>query len=179
MSPLFIATLSIGIILLVKGAVMLIEPKYMQKTAFWFLRSQVASILLFGSGLAWFLWHVLNLGVADFGEYRLILFAIFGAAGILSFFYVEDFLSVRGAAILILLLADVVLDTAYMQEPQSRLFLVGFVYFCIVLALYIGALPYRLRDMLTWIYNNRFRSRVLGAATALYGLILVSVAFLY
>ncbi len=179
LSPLFIATASVGAFLLLKGLVMLASPALMKKVAFHSLRSRAAAIAIFGSGLAWFLWNIWNLGTADFGEYKIILFAIFGTVGILSFFYVDDFLPVRGASVLTLLLADVILQTAYMQEPQSRLFLVSFVYFCILLALYFGSLPYRLRDLLSWIYKNNTRPRIFGGIHMLYGIILVSIAFMY
>ena len=97
----------------------------------------------------------------------------------LSFKYLPDFLAVRGIATLVLFYAREALNAAFLQEPQSRLFLVSIVYVGIVAALYLAAWPYRLRDFLDWLYSVNLRPRVLGAALAGYGLLLGGVAVGY
>jgi len=175
-----LATLLPGVVLLVAGLLLLWNPPFLEKQAMRFLRSKPAAIVTFGSGTLWFLYHLSNLGMADFGAYRLPLMVLFGATGVAAFFYVEDFLPVRGLAVLALLSSAVLLNAAYMRydEPQ-RLFMVGFVYVMILVALYLGALPYRLRDFFEWLWKGSGKARVLGLVLGGYGLLLTCVAFTY
>ena len=176
---LFQATFCSGLFLLIFGG------HYMWhgiKTAQYtraFPRSQTATFVLFGIATVWFLCKVLNLGIADFGQHKNLLFILFLITAIGSFRYVPDFLAVRGLAALSLMTANLLLNAAYMQEPQTRLFLVSFVYLVIVLALVLGATPYKLRDFIDWLYETDLRPRVVGGAVATYGLLLIGIAFTY
>lgn len=161
------------------GTLLLARTRTAATLAQAFPRSDRAAYVTMGIATVWFLYHVLQLGPADFGAYRNYLFLGFGAIGVLSFFYVKDFLAVRGLAILMLLLAWTLLMPAYLQEPASRLFLVGFVYLMIVVALYLGVSPFRLRDFFKWLFSTERRPRVLGALLIAYGLLLDMVAFSY
>jgi hypothetical protein len=176
---LFQATLFTGIALIAFGAHYLWHGMNTAKSTQAFPRSQAAAFLLFGTAAAWFLYNVLQLGPADFGQYKNILFVIFLVTAVGSFYYVPDFLAVRGLAGLILLTAGVLLDAAYMQLPQTRLFLVTFVYVAIVVALILGANPYKLRDFFSWLYQAESRPKLFGGAFATYGLLLIGVAFTY
>ena len=95
------------------------------------------------------------------------------------FKFLPDFLAVRGTAILVLFYSREALDAAFMQEPESRLFMVSIVYIGIVIALYLGAWPYRLRDFLNWLYVSDRRPRILGVSMAAYGILLGALAFGY
>ena len=95
-----------------------------------------------------------------------------------SFIFVPDFLAVRGLAALILLIAGVLLDVSYMQYG-SALFLKASVYISIVIALILGANPYKLRDFFEWLYKKEVRPRVFGGIFVVYGFLLAVVAFPY
>lgn len=176
---LFQATLFTGIFLVLFGLPFLWKGAASADRVQAFPRSSKAAYLLMGAASAWFLYHVWNLGPADFGQYRYPLFGLFLVAAVGSFYFVPDFLAVRGLAALILLTAGALLDAAYMQDPSARLFLVGFVYLAIVAALILGASPYKLRDFLSWLYQSQMRPRILGAVFFTYGLFLVGVAYSY
>jgi hypothetical protein len=79
-----------------------------------------------------------------------------------------------------LLAATPLLDAAYMEyhHPQ-RLFMVSAVYVGIALAIYLGAVPFRLRDFLDWLFATAERPRLIGAVLAVYGATLGVVAFTY
>jgi hypothetical protein len=174
---LFFATLLTGIVVAGLGALLLSGHSAVSSVLRGFPRSQGATVLLFGAASAWFLYRVWNLSMADFGEFRTMLFVFFAAVALLSFYYVPDFLAVRGLAGLLLLAALPLLDAAYMHyELPQRLLLVGFVYLCIFLALWLGAQPYRMRDFLEWLYRQPARPRALGGALLAYGLALCAVA---
>jgi hypothetical protein len=53
------------------------------------------------------------------------------------------------------------------------------VYVGIVLAIWLGASPYRFRDFLGWLLARPARTRGFGAALLAYGLLLAAVAFTY
>jgi hypothetical protein len=176
---LFLVTLLTGLLLTAAGVLLLAKVKVAAALAKAFPRSEMAAYVTMGAGSAWFLYHVLQLGEADFGAYRMHLFLGFGAIAVLSFVYVKDFLAVRGLAILMLLAAWVVLTPAFLQEPASRLFLVSFAYVVILLALYLGVSPFRLRDFFKWLFATELRPRVFGGLLLGYGMLLNVVAFTY
>lgn len=176
---LFQATLGTGLFLIAFGAHFLWHGMKSAASVQAFPRSKPATYVTMGLATAWFLYEVLQLGPADFGQYRNILFAVFLVTAIGSFYFVPDFLAVRGLAGLILLTAGVLLDAAYMQAPAARLFLVTFVYVAILVALVLGASPYKLRDFLDWLYRAETRPRIFGGIFAAYGALLTVVSFTY
>jgi len=74
---LFIATLLTGILLLAFGAHFLWHGMRSAKSVQAFPRSQTAAYILLGSAAVWFLFKVTQLGPADFGQYRNLLFILF------------------------------------------------------------------------------------------------------
>lgn len=176
---LFQATLFTGLFLIAFGAHFLWRGMRTATHVQAFPRSRTAAYLLLGSAAAWFLYKVTQLGPADFGQYKELLFILFLVTAVGSFIYVPDFLAVRGLAALILLMAGVLLDAAYMELPVARLFLVSFVYLAIIAALILGASPYKLRDFLAWLYRKEARPRIFGGFFAAYGLLLLGVALTY
>jgi hypothetical protein len=177
---LLIATLIPGLLLLALGAALLSGRKTVGASLRAFPRSETAAMVFFGGGAIWFLTRVWHLSAADFGDYRTILCIAFAAIALLSFKYVPDFLAVRGLAVLLLLSAGPLLDAAFMHYDQpQRLLMVSVVYLFIALAIYLGAVPYRLRDFFEWLFRTPGRSRVLGAILAGYGLLLTITAFTY
>lgn len=176
---LFQTTISTGLILVLLGVFLLFFRGHSETLFKGALRSTIATVILMGLGSAWFLLKVTHLGEADLGHYKYWLFVGFFLIAFLSFFTVPDFLSVRGLAILLLLAGDTVLDSAYMQEPIARLLLVSWVYLVIVAAMYLGALPYRMRDFLNWLYLRNWRTIGSGLILLGYGVVLIGASFTY
>lgn len=176
---LFTTTIIIAIALIIKGLVWLMCPEWTNRMWHLILRNTAAAVIVFGLSGLWFLWDVAHLGEADFGQYKNWLLLIFGAVIIGSFIYLKDFLLVRGLAVLELLIAKIVLDIAYMQQPLGRLFLVTFIYLVIIQALYFATFPYKMRDFLNWIFTSKSRIKQLSFGFIVYGLVLVGAAFTY
>lgn len=176
---LFTVTIIIAIALLIKGVVWLAFPEWAETRWHSILRSPIAALIVFGLAGFWFLWNVAHLGEADFGQYKNWLLLIFGAAMVGAFFYLRDYLVIRGLSVIELLLAKVILDVAYMQPPVGRLFLVAFVYVVIIQALYFAALPYKMRDFLNWIFASKSRIKQFSFGFIAYGLVLAGAAFTY
>ena len=175
---LFQATLFTGIFLIAFGAHFLWHGMATEKGAKAFPRSTAAAYILMGTALIWFLSIVLQLGPADFGQYKKILFLLFLVVGVGSFYFVPDFLAVRGLAALILLTGWQLLMAGYMQAPQS-LPIVCFVYLMVIIALILGASPFKLRDFFNWMYQSAARPKIFGGVFAIYGLFLTSISFTY
>jgi len=143
-----------------------------------FPRSTSVGYVVFSIAAAWFLYDVLHLSNADFGEYKYLLFAGFALVAILSFKSVPDFLGVRGACALILIGSSPFLDSAFMQyDHPARLFMVSLVYVALAISILLGAQPWRLRDFFNWLFAREARSRVLGGMFVAYGLVLCCAAF--
>lgn len=176
---LFSATFLTGAVSLAFGLLFLFSGARGRERIRCFPRSMPAAVICFGGGALWFLYHVANLGEADFGNIRYWLLLLFGGVALMGFFVANEFLAVRGVAVLMLLAANDLLAAAYMQEPLSRLWLVGYVYLGILAALYIGAVPYRIRDLLDWLFSRRCRQHAFGGLFAAYGLFLLGVALTY
>lgn len=178
--PLTLANLIPGALLLTLGVLLLSGNSAVVAMFKSLPRSKRASYVLFGIGAVWFLYHVWHLPNADFGEYRRPLFFIFTAIAIGAFVFVPDFLAVRGLATIVLLAAMPLLDAGYMEfrYPQIN-FYKAFVYLCIGLAIYLAAVPYRLRDFLQWLFATRERPRLIGGACLAYGALLSVVAFTF
>jgi len=176
---LFSVTLLTGLLLLAFGGHFVWHGLRTEASIKAFPRSQTAAYLLMGTAAAWFLYNVTQLGPADFGQYKELLFLLFLVVAVGSFYFVPDFLAVRGLAALILLIAGVVLKVGYMHFEAAALILKTFVYMMIVAALVLGASPYKLRDFFDWLYKSSRRPRVFGGLFAAYGLLLVGASFTY
>ncbi len=145
-----------------------------------FPRSKTCSLWFVGIATIWFLWrHVAFLSEADFGNYKILIGTIAFATAILSFRYVPDFLSVRGLAMLVLLWSREVLDSAFLHEAGTRLVLVAIIYALISLAIYFGAWPYKMNELLEWLYEKSLRISLLGWILASSGLSIILLSFTY
>jgi len=177
---LFTTTLTTSLVLLALGALLLWNGEPVATVAKSLPRSKRFTIITFGLAAAWFLWRVLHLGEADFGNHRNLLFIGFGAIAVSSYFVVPDFLAIRGLTILTLLASDKLLDSAFsLYDVPSRLFLVVFAYLMIVLSIWLAIAPFRVRDFFGWLFKSALRPRIFGAALAAYGLVLCVCAFTY
>ena len=178
---LFFATLIPGLFLLALGGLLLANPPLLRSLLTALPRSPAATLVLFGGGVLWFLVRVANMGDADriIGSSNVPWVIGFAALGALSIKYVPDFLAVRGLCILILLAATPLLDAAFMHYEPRDYPLKVLVYLAILLALYLAAVPYRLRDFFAWLFSRPGRARGVGAALLAYGFLLNLVAFTY
>lgn len=174
---LFLATLLTGLFLLAFGGHFAWHGMRSEASVKAFPRSQTAAYILLGGAAVWFLYKVTQLGPADFGQYKKLLFVLFLVVAVGSFYYVPDFLAVRGLAAMILLTAGAILDAGYMQYQVGALMLKTFVYLAIIAAIILGASPYKLRDFLDWLYRSEQRPRIFGAIFVGYGLVLVGMSF--
>jgi hypothetical protein len=147
-----------------------------------FPRNLPVGILLMGLGTIWFLWIVNSEPIADFSAYKPAMLTIFAAIGFSACIFVQDFLAVRGLAILFLLLAKTMADTGrqHLGETPWVLVIQIWAYVLVVAGIWFTVTPWRLRDFLNWATATEARVKIGSAirlAFALFVLILGLTAF--
>jgi hypothetical protein len=113
-------------------------------------------------GTAWFVYNLSQESISDFAAYKNILFAGFAAVGIGSCIYVQDFLAVRGLAVVFLLLAKLMVDTGrpHLVENPLVLIIQTWAYLLVIMGIWLTISPWRLRDFLNWATANEKRIKI-------------------
>ena len=127
-----------------------------------FPRSIPWGIALMVLGTVWFLWNLSQESIADFATYKEYLFGGFAGVGLGTCIFVQDFLAVRGLAIVLLLLAKLMVDTGRPALSQTHWVLViqSWAYVLVVAGIWLTVSPWRLRDLLTWGTANEQRIKM-------------------
>jgi len=127
-----------------------------------FPRSLPWGIALVTLGTLWFLWNLGQESLADFAAYKNVLFTAFAGVGLGTCIFVQDFLAVRGLAIVLLLLAKLMVDTGRPALPQTPWVLViqTWAYLLVVAGIWLTISPWRLRDFLAWGTANELRIKL-------------------
>ena len=102
--------------------------------------------------------------IADFSAFKPYMMAAFVAVGVGSCIFVQDFLAVRGLAVLLLLLAKLMLDTGrpHLGESPFVLVMQTWAYVLIVAGIWFTITPWRLRDLIGWASASESRVRLLS-----------------
>jgi hypothetical protein len=120
---------------------------------------------------------VLHLSVADFGEHRFALFALFATIILLSFFKMRELLSIRGLAVLLLVCSKAMLDNVYCEPVLWKNYFVSFVYLVIIFSMIIGSMPYHLRYFLDFLIKSKTSRVIWGIFLLAYGMSLTFIPF--
>jgi hypothetical protein len=138
----------------------LAKPARFMESVRQFPRSLPWGIALTLIGTAWFLFYVYHEKNADFARFKMFLLPGFGAIGILTCIYVQDFLAVRGLAVVFLVLAKLILDTQRWVETDWRYVMTVWAYVLVLAGIWFTVSPWRLRDLLNWATATESRVRV-------------------
>src|SRR5690349_17201236 len=140
----------------------LLKPAEFASAVRKFSRSTPWGYLLMLVGTAWFLYNLSQESIADFAAYKNILFAGFAAVGIGSCIYVQDFLAVRGLAVVLLLLAKLMVDSGRPRLGDTSLVLIiqSWAYLLVLAGIWLTVSPWRLRDFLHWAVANEKRVKI-------------------
>lgn len=128
-------------------------------------------------------WFALLLGTMDLMEYTphrmKFVLAVLGIAGLCAHF-MREFLAVRAGGALLLLLAQVLLDAAFLRDEPSRLVVTVMAYGFVVAGMAMVGAPYLLRDLLERVCADAGRFRVAAWAGAAWGVVLLGLGlFVY
>ncbi len=152
-------TLNLSVLSLVLGLAValpqiygILNPAAFAAAARKFPRSVPWGVALMVLGTVWFLWNLSQESIADFASYKNVLFAGFAGVGLGACIFVQDFLAVRGLAVVLLLLAKLMVDTGRPALTQTHWVLViqTWAYVLVVAGIWFTVSPWRLRDFLAW-----------------------------
>ena len=129
---LSLLSILLGIAFAVPAVYGLIKPAEFRKAMKAFPRSNNWGYLLMALSTAWFLYLVKLEDISDFAAYKNMMIIGFAAIGIGTAIYVRDFLAVRGAAIFMLLLAKLMVESARWVDTQWRLVIVVWAYALVI-----------------------------------------------
>ncbi len=151
----------------------LANPKGFTASARAFPRSIMWGYLLMALATGWFLYNVNAEEIADFATIKRGLMFAFGAIGIGTCLYVSDFLAIRGLAILMMLLAKTIVDTARWHESDWRLVLISWAYLMVLGGMWLTISPWRARDLIQWGTATESRLKMLSGIRLAFALLLV------
>jgi hypothetical protein len=131
------------------------------------------ALMLLGTG--WFVWNLSQEAISDFASYKNVLMALFAGVGIGACLYVQDFLAVRGLAVVLLLLAKLMVDTGrpHLGETCWVLLIQGWAYTLVLVGMWLTISPYRLRDFVEWCTANERRIKIGCGLRLAFGLLVV------
>ena len=138
-----------------------------------FPRNDNAGYFTIIAAMVWFLLILKGESMSDFERYRLHFNVFILATGIGACVYLKDFLAVRGSAVVMILLAKLIVDTARWHESDWRLVLVTMAYLMVVVGMWLTASPWRMRDWIEYLTANEGRFKKVCIGRAALGLLLL------
>ena len=99
----------------------------------------------------------------------------FAAIGLGTCIFVQDFLAVRGLAVVFLLLAQLMVDTARWEDTEWRLVIVVWAYVLVVAGMWLTVSPWRLRDFIQWATASEQRVKAGCVARLGFGLLILAL----
>ncbi|HAV61783.1 MAG TPA: hypothetical protein DCY13_05400 [Verrucomicrobiales bacterium] len=165
----------LGLILAAPAVFGLTSPDKFRAVMRGFPRSNAWGYFLMLLGTAWFVHNVNQEQVADFQHYKGYLLSFFAGVGIASCIFVRDFLAVRGAAVVMLLLAKWMVDTGRPLLGESAWVLLWqtWAYVFVVAGIWLTISPWRLRDLINWATENERRIKATCGARLAFCLLIV------
>ena len=179
MLSLTLATIAVAFLFVLKGAAVLWGGKGVLDWVEKFIYNRAIGILLWAVAVGWTLWEVSKLGPSDFGNFKTTLFVVFTALGVLSVWFIPDYLMVRAWCVLNLYGSWWNLKAAFLQPEWTRLVFVATVYLMIVASLYFTVAPWRIRDILEELKHRPRATVAVGFAYLFWGLLLIVIAATY
>jgi len=132
----------------------------------------VGCVLMAVAGL-WFAGLIQFGDLMDYSPYRtkFLLVALLGTG--LVIYYLRELLAARALGALLLLLAGVMFDAAFLRNESARLVITVTAYVYVGVGMILVGTPYRLRDFLEWVYSSESRARLAALAGMAFGVLLL------
>lgn len=154
----------LGLLCAVPALVALANPELFARFARQFPRSVGWGYFFMAIGTLWFLRNLDEESISDFAAYKGLMMVGFGSIGLLTCIFVQDYLAARGLAVVLLLVAKLMLDTARWHESQWRWVISLWAYAWIIAGMWLTVSPWRLRDLLHWATANPKRLKAVSTA---------------
>lgn len=186
---LFPTGIALGVVLIVVHAFLLFQAEPSQKFLRKFPRNQKLGQVILGLGMLWFWLLVapdngsfisfLAMDMTDFNWAKPYLRFFLPIAFVLVAMSITEFLSIRAFGFLGLLVAQPLLDAAFLRDPSSRLLIPIWTYALIIVSLFSVGMPYLFRDAVTWVSASPARWKGFCGAGLLYGIAIVVCALAF
>ena len=141
-----------------------------------FPRSRTAGLVLLLVVAAWAFWLVATMDLGEFSKFRTPLKILVPAAWFLSLKFVDEFLAVRALGMLLLLMAEPVLEATYLKPGLGRLPLVVLAYGWALIGMFWVGMPFLLRDQIAWWTKTGLRWRAGCGAGIAFGLAVLLIS---
>ncbi len=176
-TPMKLSTLTIllGLIVCAPQVYGLLKPQSFAAAARSFPRSLLWGWLMTVGGTLWFLSNVNAESISDFAAIKNYMLMFFAAAGLATCIFVRDFLAVRGLAVVLLLLAKTMVDTARWADTEWRLVIAAWAYLLVIVGMWLTVSPWRLRDFIDWSTATPGRTKAFCAVRLAFGLFVVGL----
>lgn len=137
-----------------------------------FPRSKPLGVGLLAVDAVWALVVVATMDLGEFSPLRTGLLGAILVAAVLTVRFVDEFLAVRAMGLLLLLVAEPMVEAAFLRPEKWRLLLVGFAYVLAVLGMLWVGLPYMMRDQIDWMRKWKPGWTAAALAGVVYGVAL-------
>ena len=171
-------SIALGLGLALPQIYALMQPAKFAAAAKKFPRNTKLGFILMLLATAWFIWNVNRESDADFATMKPMMMVAFAAIGIGCCIFVQDFLAARGLAVLLLLLAKLMVDTARWANTDWRWVISGWAYALVVAGIWFTVSPWKLRDVLEWATGNEQRLKVGAVLRLAFGLFVAALGCL-
>src|SRR5437867_1940503 len=170
-----LSTLAIilGFIVILLNVYGILKPAAFAVAARKFPRYTPVGYVLMLIATFWFVANVNHEAIADFANFKPALFALFVAVGVGACIFVKDFLPVRGLAVFLLLLAQLMVESARWVETPWRLIITTWAYVWVLAGMWFTVSPWKLRDLIDWATANENRPRNLSIVRVAFGLLVI------
>jgi hypothetical protein len=173
-----LVSLIAGIWLILTHGFALIRPAPVQSWLRKLPRSKPLGALLLIIDSVWALALIATMDLGEFSNLRMMLLGLIVAATFLTFRYVDEFLAVRALGIFLILVAEPLIEAAFLRPETGRLLLVAWAYILAILGMIWVGLPYMLRDQIDWARKSKANWIAATAAGVVYGALLAGFALM-
>ena len=171
--------IAVGVLLLLGHAAAWVGGPKAMAFAKAFPRSRAAATILLMMAAVWAFFLVQDVDLGEFSKLRQIMLTGIVAGAILAWLYVEEFLAARALGMLLLLAAEVLLESAVLRTETSRLLLVTLAYGWVLAGLFMVGMPYLVRDAINLVTASTTRWKLVCLGGVGYGVALLVCAILF
>ena len=177
MPPIKLSTLAtgLGLVFAALNSYGVMKPAAFAAAARKFPRFTPVGYPLMLLATGWFLYNLSLESISDFASFKPALYTLFAAVGLGTCLFVQDYLPIRGLAVVLLLLAKLMLDTARWADTPWRLVIAIWAYVWIVAGMWFTVSPWRMRDLIHWSTATEKRTRVLSGLRVGFGLFVLGL----
>ncbi len=177
--PLKATGLLLGLALIVGHVFAIVQKQKVQAFLKAFPRNYKWGAILLSIDLVWGLMCLSNMDMGEFYNLRKWFLILVPVGFVLVLLYVQEFLAVRALGSLMLLVAGIVLEAAFLQPQLSRLLLPIIAYAWIIAGMYFVGMPFLMRDAINWVTANDTRWKLATYGGTAYGVAVLIAAVLW